>query len=452
MISKIKFKNHYLLNDLELDFTNDNGQIYNTIVLAGDNGSGKTTILNLLSEFLNLGSFEYFDFIEYKIGKRKFKIFHSDKENISSSGFHNRYSYDNNSVVYIGNNKYNNPSVIDDDFDDIRHYGFAYSRARTGFETQKITSSKTEQIDSNIRELDASGNNDFTSIKQLIVDIDSQDNSDWMDITRSNKPIKYDTFKLKSRMYRFTNAFNNFFDNIKFYKVDNANPTEKKILFRKNNSIIEIDDLSTGEKQIVFRGTYLLKNVNGISNGIVLIDEPELSLHPKWQEKILEYYRKMFRRQGVQNVQIIIATHSEYLIKAALEDKENILIISLHDDNGVIGTNKILSPYVLPTCTSAEINYFTFGVISNDYHNQLYGYLQNKYQLDSITKMDRFILGKVEFLNDDLLIESSFRNQRYHTLTTFIRNKIDHPDFNNSSFSNKQLAMSIELLVKLCKL
>ena len=67
--------------------------------------------------------------------------------------------------------------------------------------------------------------------------------------------------------------------------MDQNDSSEKKIIFTKYGRDISIDNLSTGEKQIVFRGAYLLKNSNNLSKGIVLIDEPELSMHPKWQEK-----------------------------------------------------------------------------------------------------------------------------------------------------------------------
>ena len=53
MITKVKWRNHSVLGDLELDFTKAIGTPYNTIVLAGENGT--------LSTFLNLGSFEPFD-------------------------------------------------------------------------------------------------------------------------------------------------------------------------------------------------------------------------------------------------------------------------------------------------------------------------------------------------------------------------------------------------------
>ena len=60
MIKKIKWNNHEVLGNLELDFTKPDGSVYNTIVLAGENGTGKTTIFDTLSTFLNLGSIEAF--------------------------------------------------------------------------------------------------------------------------------------------------------------------------------------------------------------------------------------------------------------------------------------------------------------------------------------------------------------------------------------------------------
>lgn len=44
-------------------FTKDDGGIYNTIILAGENGTGKTTILDTISEFLNLGAVTPFDYM-----------------------------------------------------------------------------------------------------------------------------------------------------------------------------------------------------------------------------------------------------------------------------------------------------------------------------------------------------------------------------------------------------
>ena len=60
LIKKIKWANHPVLGNLELDlFNSTTGQPYQTIVLAGENGTGKTTVLETISRFLNIGSFQY---------------------------------------------------------------------------------------------------------------------------------------------------------------------------------------------------------------------------------------------------------------------------------------------------------------------------------------------------------------------------------------------------------
>lgn len=46
-------------------------------------------------------------------------------------------------------------------------------------------------------------------------------------------------------------------------------------------------------------------------NSLVLIDEPEISFHPEWQEKFLEIVEQI---QALNSFQLLIATHSPYLI------------------------------------------------------------------------------------------------------------------------------------------
>jgi len=46
-IRKLNIKNYKLFDNLELDFTDENGHTLDTIVLAGVNGSGKSTLLTL---------------------------------------------------------------------------------------------------------------------------------------------------------------------------------------------------------------------------------------------------------------------------------------------------------------------------------------------------------------------------------------------------------------------
>ena len=97
-------------------------------------------------------------------------------------------------------------------------------------------------------------NDDFTSIKQLIVDIDAQDNSEWMRITKSGIGTPFATFKQTSKMYRFEKAFNEFFNGVKFKSVDNTNREEINILFI---TFLESEKFAPSELQ-----KYLLKIKN----------------------------------------------------------------------------------------------------------------------------------------------------------------------------------------------
>lgn len=453
MITRLKWNNHEILGNLELNFTKNDGTPYSTIILAGENGTGKTTILETLSTFLNLDSIEPFEFIEYRIANELYKIVPLSEEN-KQFGFHKRICETNGLEKDITSNRYNNMSAINEDNLDIRHYGCCYSKARSGFTTDKVKSVTTSQLDSNKYENDT--NENFTSIKQLIVDIDTQDNSEWMEISKSNSERTIDEFLQTAKLSRFKKAFNDFFDNLSFSKIDNSSVEEKRILFEKYGHEISVDSLSTGEKQIVFRGAHLLKNSNSIHGGTALIDEPELSMHPLWQKKILSYYRNLFVSGTEQMTQVIIATHSEYVLSSALEDSENVLVIVLNQSPSGILQKRIIRPSVLPTITAAEINYLAFNIASTDYHIELYGTLQRKLGDKNVADTDEYI--KNHRLYDPAVHckPSSFQLRNghittYETLSTYIRNAIDHPDPVNRSYTSSELKTSIELLIGICQ-
>lgn len=263
-------------------------------------------------------------------------------------------------------------------------------------------------------------------------------------------PKSWPDYYPTSKIYRFKNSFDTFFEGLTYEKVhDEAG--EKTIKFTKNGISIPIDKLSTGEKQIVFRGIFLLKNSGVLENAAVMIDEPELSMHPKWQEKILQYYTGLFTSVGgVQKAQLFFATHSDHVLKNALADQTENLVIVLERDGGNINTRKIDSPSVLPSITSAETNYLAFDLISNDYHIELYGWLQDKESRNSVKACDDFIIAQPQYNPTIHAKPSSFKTTSYSSLPTYIRNAIHHPDSGNS-FTRTELRTSIEFLIELCK-
>ena len=91
----------------------------------------------------------------------------------------------------------------------------------------------------------------------------------------------------------------------------------------------DINQLSSGEKQLFLR-TLAIKMLEP-ENSIILIDEPELSLHPKWQQRIIEIYQRIGK-----NNQIIVATHSPHILGSV--PRENIILLSKNENGEVIST------------------------------------------------------------------------------------------------------------------
>lgn len=456
MIKKIKWAHYKNLGDMGLDFTDDSGRPFNTIVLAGENGTGKTTILDTLADFLNLGTIFPFQSIEYCVDGCDYRIEANYTDLGKNYGYHDRINLTRNTKRRIFSDGQNDTDSILEDTEDIRFYGVAYTRAKTGFNTGRINSTTTERLDQKNRDIDLQ--DDYTNIKQLLIDIVSEDNEDLKEAFEKNHNVDYEEFKISTRQFRFEKAFNNFFQNIKFHKVANVavsepvyeRDAEKSVIFTKNGVNIPIDSLSTGEKQIVYRGTQLLRNLNSLHGGIVLIDEPELSMHPLWQEKILEYYRGLLTIDGVQTVQMIIATHSEYVVRSALKDKQNVLVIVLREKNNIIEADRLDdSPLKLPSITASETNYLAFNIASGDYHTQLYGYLQTVTNNTTVSACDAYIAQHPSYnhVYDKVVPNNpaAKNSGATETLCTYIRNAIGHPD-SGRVFTDEELRISIGVL------
>jgi len=114
---------------------------------------------------------------------------------------------------------------------------------------------------------------------------------------------------------------NSIFDGLNLKIEFDRRDAEGNLFFRnKKGSFFSIDDISTGEKTLLSKILYLY--FKDIKNQIILIDEPELSLHPRWQNQVLKLYENFANEN---NCQIIIATHSPHIIGSAKNEYIRIL-------------------------------------------------------------------------------------------------------------------------------
>lgn len=85
-----------------------------------------------------------------------------------------------------------------------------------------------------------------------------------------------------------------------------------EIVLIKNGQRFELNSASSGELSIIASLIFISAHIN--ENSIILIDEPENSLHPKWQ---IEYVNQILDLFYLFQPKIIIATHSPLIINGS---------------------------------------------------------------------------------------------------------------------------------------
>jgi predicted ATP-binding protein involved in virulence len=76
-----------------------------------------------------------------------------------------------------------------------------------------------------------------------------------------------------------------------------------------NDKEIELEQLSSGEQHQIIILYELIFNIK--PNTLILIDEPEISLHITWQR---DFLNDLFKIAKLQNIQVIMATHSPSIV------------------------------------------------------------------------------------------------------------------------------------------
>ena len=321
-IVHIKFHDHPVLGDLELDFRGSDGKSADTIIFAGENGVGKSTIINFLYKLFTYSANEVCDVVLEQNGVEAAYKFSYVKYPGVDRPF---YSTQGGVIVQPMIFERNNTSCR-------KIFGFSviYSDVDINFQAKQIRTTSSMTIDSS-SESCRSGNELPTTIKQLIIDIDEQDAREFRDAALR----KDGTVIPDKRIRRFSRAFEQMFPNMRLQRVA-VEKEQKNVMFSKFGKEFSIDQLSSGEKQIVFRGCFLLKDVNAIRGALVLIDEPEISLHPKWQMKILDYYKRIFTdADGNQTSQMFVVTHSPFVVHNDTRCNDKVIVLS-RDKNGNI--------------------------------------------------------------------------------------------------------------------
>lgn len=141
----------------------------------------------------------------------------------------------------------------------------------------------------------------------------------FIELFHTNKELQIDFNLIKNKEMEVDSqllSILKFFTNIKLIK-----PT---LIFSINKESFEYIKLSSGEKRILSAFIKISSSIK--DNSIILIDEPETSLHPRWQQKFIPLIYSFY---STINSHFIIATHSHFMVSDLYPTSSSLIHIYL---------------------------------------------------------------------------------------------------------------------------
>lgn len=322
-IKTLHIKKYKGLENLNINFESE-GKVLDLIVLAGINGSGKTRVLESICYF--------FDMLNSKIIKLQ-NFFEENEKNVIKelmkkgdlTGFNLSkelefidclknidYFYDD----YLnGRNNDKFSSFVVRSFEKLKIFPkIIYVPTEINFEEIKKAQTNLKKEYSFINIVDSY---EIKDIPSYIATRISKVANEEEDLTMG---------QVRKKVFEEINGIFEILElDVKLSEIS-KDENSMPIFTDSSGKKFGINELSSGEKQLFLR-TLAIKMLEP-ENSIIMIDEPELSLHPKWQQKIVDVYKKIGK-----NNQIILATHSPHILGSV--EKESIILL-VKNKNGVV--------------------------------------------------------------------------------------------------------------------
>ena len=324
----MKIKNLHIeeyngLENLDINFESE-GKVLDLIVLAGINGSGKTRVLE---------SIRYW-----------FEMFRSKAVNVELFYEENEREVLESLMNSEGLTEVEKEAQKDIEFKNIKFYNYDYRHNKTENQNynSKIISRSFGKLKIFPKIIYVPTEINFEEIKKAQTNLKKEysfinivDSYEIKDIpsyiaTRISKVANEEEDltmgQVRKKVFEEINGIFEILElDVKLSEIS-KDENSMPIFTDSSGKKFGINELSSGEKQLFLR-TLAIKMLEP-ENSIIMIDEPELSLHPKWQQKIIDVYKKIGK-----NNQIILATHSPHILGSV---KKESIILLVKNKNGVV--------------------------------------------------------------------------------------------------------------------
>ena len=199
---------------------------------------------------------------------------------------------------------------------------------------------------------------------------------------------------------------------------------------------IPINKRGSGVKRLILLNFFRAEaerrlETSNSNNVIYAIEEPETSQHTSNQKLLIEAFKTL---GATNSTQVILTTHSATIVKQL--EYTNLRMITCEEDGGKLVQR--LTPGILHYPSLNEVNYVAFGEVTEEYHDELYAFLEFHQWLRDY-KIGRNQIPYIRLNND-----GTTQNEQ-HILAIYIRHQIHHPENHmNTRYTQAQLQQSIE--------